>query len=54
NARVLFAAIPEDFPIPEETRVYGTSQNIDIDTVPFFFIKTLVAVDSYMRGRMRE
>ncbi|KAJ6477285.1 alcohol dehydrogenase [Mycena vulgaris] len=58
NGRVLFAAIPKDFPIPGETTVYDASQKIDLDTVPLnggFLIKTLVlSVDPYMRGRMRN
>ncbi|KAF7354140.1 Zinc-type alcohol dehydrogenase-like protein PB24D3.08c [Mycena venus] len=57
NARVLFAAIPKDFPIPGETTVYDTSQKIDLETVPLnggLLIKTLVlSIDPYMRGRMR-
>jgi len=57
NARVLFAAIPKDFPIPGETTVYDTSQKIDLETVPLnggFLTKTLVlSIDPYMRGRMR-
>ncbi|KAJ7844828.1 hypothetical protein B0H13DRAFT_1731261 [Mycena leptocephala] len=57
NARVLFAAIPKDFPIPGETTVYDVSQKIDLDTVPLnggFLIRTLVlSIDPYMRGRMR-
>ncbi|KAJ6574378.1 alcohol dehydrogenase [Mycena capillaripes] len=57
NARVLFGAIPKDFPIPGETTVYDTSQKIDLETVPLsggFLVKTLVlSIDPYMRGRMR-
>ncbi|KAF8210835.1 alcohol dehydrogenase [Mycena galopus ATCC 62051] len=57
NARVLFGAIPKEFPIPGETTVYDTSQKIDLETVPLnggFLIKTLVlSIDPYMRGRMR-
>ncbi|KAJ7838826.1 hypothetical protein B0H13DRAFT_2255944 [Mycena leptocephala] len=57
NTRVLFAAVPKDFPIPGETTIYDTSQTIDLDGVPLnggFLIKTLVlSVDPYMRGRMR-
>ncbi|KAJ7197932.1 alcohol dehydrogenase [Mycena pura] len=63
NARVLFASIPKgihlavDFPIPGETTVYDTSQQIDLEHVPLnggFLIKTLVlSIDPYMRGRMR-
>ncbi|KAJ7164321.1 alcohol dehydrogenase [Mycena filopes] len=58
NARVLFAEIPKDFPIPGQTTVYDTSQQIDIEGVPLnggFLVKTLVlSVDPYMRGRMRD
>ncbi|KAJ7478372.1 hypothetical protein FB451DRAFT_1131650 [Mycena latifolia] len=58
NARVLFAAIPKDFPVPGETTVYDTSQTIDLEGAPLnggFLIKTLVlSVDPYMRGRMRN
>ncbi|KAJ6565814.1 alcohol dehydrogenase [Mycena vulgaris] len=57
NARVLFAAIPEDFPIPGETTICDTTQTIDLDAAPLnggFLIKTLVlSIDPYMRGRMR-
>ncbi|KAJ7471669.1 alcohol dehydrogenase [Mycena galericulata] len=57
NARVLFAAIPKDFPIPGETTIYDASQKIDLETVPLnggFLVKTLVlSIDPYMRGRMR-
>ncbi|KAJ7210029.1 NAD-P-binding protein [Mycena pura] len=57
NTRVLFASIPKDFPIPGETTVYDTSQQIDLEHVPLnggFLIKTLVlSIDPYMRGRMR-
>ncbi|KAJ7668858.1 hypothetical protein B0H17DRAFT_1087578 [Mycena rosella] len=58
NNRVIFAAIPKDYPIPGETTVYDTTQTIDLDAVPLnggFIIKTLVlSVDPYMRGRMRD
>ncbi|KAJ6578181.1 alcohol dehydrogenase [Mycena capillaripes] len=58
NARVLFAAVPKDFPIPGETTVYDTSQTIDLEDVPLnggFLMKTLVlSVDPYFRGRMRH
>ncbi|KAJ6583416.1 hypothetical protein DFH09DRAFT_911609 [Mycena vulgaris] len=58
NDRVLFAAVPKDFPIPGETTVHDTTQTIDLDNVPFnggFLIKTLMlSVDPYMRGRMRS
>ncbi|KAF7366193.1 NADP-dependent oxidoreductase RED1 [Mycena venus] len=58
NARVLFAAVPKDFPIPGETTVHDTTQTIDLDNVPLnggFLIKTLVlSIDPYMRGRMRS
>ncbi|KAJ7478380.1 hypothetical protein FB451DRAFT_1351027 [Mycena latifolia] len=58
NARVLFAVIPNDFPVPGETTVYDTSQTIDLEGAPLnggFLIKTLVlSVDPYMRGRMRS
>ncbi|KAJ7120718.1 hypothetical protein C8R43DRAFT_1034051, partial [Mycena crocata] len=58
NARVLFAAIPKDYPIPGETTVYDTSEKIDLENIPLnggFLIKTLVlSIDPYMRGRMRS
>ncbi|KAJ7116216.1 hypothetical protein C8R43DRAFT_960888 [Mycena crocata] len=58
NARVVFNAIPKDYPIPGETTVYDTSQKIDPETVPLnggFLIKTLVlSIDPYLRGRMRS
>jgi hypothetical protein len=57
NARVLFAAVPKDFPIPGETTVHDTTQTIDLDSAPLnggFLVKTLVlSVDPYFRGRMR-
>ncbi|KAJ7101711.1 chaperonin 10-like protein, partial [Mycena epipterygia] len=58
NKRVLFASIPEGYPIPGKTTVYDTSEIIDPETVPLnggFLLKTLVlSVDPYMRGRMRS
>ncbi|KAJ7698273.1 chaperonin 10-like protein, partial [Mycena rosella] len=58
NIRVIFAAIPKDYPIPGEMTVYDTAQTIDLDAVPLngrFIIKTLVlSVDPYMRRRMRD
>ncbi|KAJ7236839.1 hypothetical protein C8J57DRAFT_1144572 [Mycena rebaudengoi] len=57
NGRVLFQAVPKNFPIPGETTVYDVSQIIDLDTIPLdggILIKTLVlSIDPYMRGRMR-
>ncbi|KAJ7160317.1 alcohol dehydrogenase [Mycena filopes] len=57
NGRVLFNAVPKDFPIPGETTVYDTSETIDLETVPLnggVLIKVLVlSVDPYMRGRLR-
>ncbi|KAJ7249109.1 alcohol dehydrogenase [Mycena haematopus] len=58
NARVLFAKVPESFPVPGETTVYDTTQTIDLDSVPLnggFLVKTLVlSVDPYLRGKMRS
>ncbi|KAJ7464191.1 alcohol dehydrogenase [Mycena latifolia] len=58
NARVLFAAIPNDFPVPGETTVYDASQTINPETEPLnggFLIKTLViSIDPGIRGRMRS
>ncbi|KAJ6528264.1 hypothetical protein DFH09DRAFT_161430 [Mycena vulgaris] len=58
NGRVLFAAIPKDYPIPGETTVYDTTQTIDLGGAPLnggFLIKTLVlSIDPYLRGRMRK
>ncbi|KAJ7618841.1 hypothetical protein DFH06DRAFT_1306582 [Mycena polygramma] len=58
NARVIFASIPKDFPVPGETTVYDTSEKIDLEAEPLnggFLIKTLVlSVDPYMRGQMRD
>ncbi|KAJ7300424.1 chaperonin 10-like protein [Mycena albidolilacea] len=58
NARVLFNAIPKDFPVPGETTVYDTTQKIDLAGVPLnggFLIMTLVlSVDPYMRDQMRS
>ncbi|KAJ7028398.1 alcohol dehydrogenase [Mycena alexandri] len=57
NGRVIFNAVPQDFPIPGETTVYDTTQTIDLDKVPLnggLLIKVLVlSVDPYMRGRLR-
>ncbi|KAJ7094726.1 alcohol dehydrogenase [Mycena belliarum] len=57
NARVMFAARPEDYPIPGKTTVYDTSETIDLENAPLnggILVKVLVvSVDPYMRGRMR-
>ncbi|KAJ7720860.1 hypothetical protein DFH07DRAFT_304242 [Mycena maculata] len=57
NGRVLFNAVPEDYPVPGETTVYDTTQTIDLENVPLncgFLVKILVlSVDPYMRGRLR-
>ncbi|KAJ7262921.1 hypothetical protein C8J57DRAFT_1513161 [Mycena rebaudengoi] len=58
NARVIFGAVPKDFPIPGETTIYDTTETIDLDTVPLeggILIKALVlAVDPFLRGLMIE
>ncbi|KAJ7078232.1 alcohol dehydrogenase [Mycena crocata] len=58
NARVLFAAIPNNFPEPGEATVYDTSQMIDLADVSLnggFLLRTLVlSIDPYIRGRMRS
>lgn len=57
NPRVLFNQYPKGYPVPGETTVYDTTQQIDLD-VPLsggMLIKVLVlSVDPYQRGRMRE
>ncbi|KAF7341794.1 PKS-ER domain-containing protein [Mycena sanguinolenta] len=57
NARVLFNAIPADYPIPGETTVYDTSQTMDVENVSLnggILIKVLLlSVDPYLRGRLR-
>ncbi|KAJ7070220.1 alcohol dehydrogenase [Mycena belliarum] len=57
NARVLFASVPKDFPVPGETTVHDTAQQIDLASVALhggFLVKTLVlSIDPYMRGKMR-
>ncbi|KAJ6487086.1 alcohol dehydrogenase [Mycena vitilis] len=57
NGRILFNALPEDYPVPGKTTVYDTSQTIDLDNVPLnggILIKVLVlSVDPYMRSRLR-
>ncbi|KAJ7616654.1 hypothetical protein FB45DRAFT_934669 [Roridomyces roridus] len=58
NARVLFNAVPSEYPIPGETTVYDTTETIDVENVPLnggILVKVLVlSVDPYMRGRLRE
>lgn len=59
NPRVLYAAIPEDYPVPGKTLVYEPdAESIDLDTVPLdggVLVKTLyLSVDPYFRGRMRD
>ncbi|KAJ6542788.1 hypothetical protein B0H19DRAFT_1171914 [Mycena capillaripes] len=57
NGRILFNAIPEDYPVPGKTTVYDTSETIDLENVPLnggVLIKVLVlSIDPYMRGRLR-
>ncbi|KAJ7133358.1 hypothetical protein C8R44DRAFT_849477 [Mycena epipterygia] len=57
NARVLFNALPDGYPVPGETTVYDTTETIDLENVPLkggFLVKVLVlSVDPYMRGRLR-
>ncbi|KAJ7482953.1 hypothetical protein B0H11DRAFT_2021570 [Mycena galericulata] len=57
NGRVLFNAVPEDYPVPGKTTVYDTTQTIDLETVSLnggFLVKVLVlSVDPYMRGLLR-
>ncbi|KAJ7081244.1 hypothetical protein C8R44DRAFT_823687 [Mycena epipterygia] len=58
NKRVLFAEIPEGYPVPGKTTVHDASETIDLENVPLnggFLLKTLVlSIDPYMRGRMRS
>ncbi|KAJ7912899.1 hypothetical protein B0H13DRAFT_2250895 [Mycena leptocephala] len=57
NGRILFNAIPEDYPIPGKTTVYDTTETIDLENAPLnggVLIKVLVlSIDPYMRGRLR-
>ncbi|KAF7364581.1 PKS-ER domain-containing protein [Mycena venus] len=57
NGRVLFNAIPEDYPVPGKTVVYDTTETIDFENVPLnggILIKVLLlSLDPYMRGRLR-
>ncbi|KAJ6452500.1 hypothetical protein C8R45DRAFT_1040828 [Mycena sanguinolenta] len=57
NGRVLFNAIPDDYPIPGKTTVYDTTQTIDVENAPLnggILIKVLLlSIDPYMRGRLR-
>ncbi|KAJ6499486.1 alcohol dehydrogenase [Mycena vulgaris] len=57
NARVLFNAVPEAYPVPGKTTVYDTTQSIDLDAVPLnggFLVKVLIlSVDPYMRALLR-
>jgi NADPH-dependent curcumin reductase CurA len=57
NPRLLFNKVPTEYPIPGETTVYDTTEQIDLDA-PLnggVLIKVLVlSVDPYQRGRMRE
>ncbi|KAJ7262872.1 hypothetical protein C8J57DRAFT_1630610, partial [Mycena rebaudengoi] len=58
NARVIFGAVPKDFPIPGDTTIYDTTETIDLDAVPLeggILIKALVlSVDPFLRGLMIE
>ncbi|KAJ7207356.1 hypothetical protein C8J57DRAFT_1613372 [Mycena rebaudengoi] len=58
NARVIFGAVPKDFPIPGETTIYDTTETIDLDAVPLeggILIKALaLSVDPFLRGLMIE
>ncbi|KAF8215356.1 hypothetical protein K438DRAFT_1801110 [Mycena galopus ATCC 62051] len=57
NARVLFNAVPNDYPVPGTTTVYDTTETIDIENVPLnggVLIKVLLlSIDPYLRGRLR-
>ncbi|KAJ7704783.1 hypothetical protein B0H17DRAFT_920808 [Mycena rosella] len=57
NGRILFNAVPEDYPVPGKTTVYDTTETIDLENVPLnggLLIKVLIlSVDPYMRGRLR-
>ncbi|KAJ7343061.1 hypothetical protein DFH08DRAFT_782765 [Mycena albidolilacea] len=58
NGRVLFNAVPEDYPVPGKTTVYDTSETIDLESAPLnggILIKVLLlSIDPYMRGRLRS
>jgi len=57
NPRLLFNQVPTGYPVPGETTVYDTTEQIDLDA-PLnggLLVKVLVlSVDPYQRGRMRE
>ncbi|KAG9096882.1 hypothetical protein FRC07_010865, partial [Ceratobasidium sp. 392] len=58
NGRLIFNSIPKDYPVPGETTVYDTSEEIDLDNVALdggILVKALyLSVDPYFRGRMRD
>ncbi|KAJ7214040.1 hypothetical protein GGX14DRAFT_444869 [Mycena pura] len=58
NGRVLFNAVPEDYPVPGKTTVYDTSETIDLENAPLnggILIKVLLlSIDPYMHGRLRS
>ena len=57
NAKSVFAAIPEDYPVPGKHIVYDDKDTIDPDTVALnggVLVKVLfLSIDPYLRGRMR-
>lgn len=57
NAKVVFAEVPKDFPIPGQHIVYDDKDTVDLDSVPLdggVLVKVLyLSVDPYLRGRMR-
>ena len=57
NAKSVFAAIPEDYPVPGKHIVYDDKDTIDPDTVALnggVLLKVLfLSIDPYLRGRMQ-
>ncbi|KAL1746909.1 hypothetical protein HDZ31DRAFT_80845 [Schizophyllum fasciatum] len=57
NAKSVFAAVPEDYPVPGKHIVYDDKETIDLDTVSLnggVLVKVLyLSIDPYMRGRMQ-
>ncbi|KDQ07302.1 hypothetical protein BOTBODRAFT_192510 [Botryobasidium botryosum FD-172 SS1] len=58
NTRIIFRAIPKDWPVLGEHIVCDTSSTIDLEEQPLdggVLVKTLLlSPDPYMRGRMRD
>ena len=57
NPKSVFAAIPDEYPVPGKHIVYDDKETIDPDTVALnggVLVKVLfLSIDPYLRGRMR-